>query len=215
MLERAVAAEPEAAQAYFDLGDLRLARGEAETAAPTLERARALRPASAAVLGALGAAYRETGRLDEALANGIEAVERDPARAGAWLELGRTRRARRETAEAAKALRSALERNPVWPPALDALARLLALDPDESVRDPSEAVRLADRLAGLSRYQEPRSLDLLAAAYAAGGDFDAAVRTAERALERSRSLGRSRLAAAIEARLRLYRAGEPYVEPPG
>ncbi len=213
VLERALAVEPDAAQAYFDLGDLRLARGNAERAVTALERARTLRPASAAVLGTLGAAYRSTGRFDEALDAGLEAVQRDPERAFGWLELGRTRRIRRETAEAGEALRAALALDPSWPPALDALARLLALDPDETVRDAAEAVRLADRLAGLAGYREPRSLDLLAAAHAAGGNFELAIRTAERAIERSRSLGLNDLGLTIEERLQLYRDQRPYLEP--
>ncbi len=224
-LERAAAMDPEAAQAHFDLGDLRLANGDAGGAVRSLERARELRPASALVLARLGAAHRASGDSEAALEAGLAAVERTaaaPADAAspdaaleAWLELGITHRARRETAPAAEALRNALQRSPDWPPVLDALARLLALDPDESLRDLPEAIRLAERLAGFSGYQEPASLDLLAAVHAAAGDFELAVRAAELALAQLAAEGvASALAEGLRDRLALYRNGQAFVEPP-
>ncbi len=218
-LERATGMDPEAGQAWFDLGALRHARGDSGNAVAALERARALQPESPAVLSLLGAAHREAGRLETALEAGLAAVAGigesavGPAELEAWLELGITRRARRETREAAEALGTAHRMAPDWPPALDALARLLALDPDVSVRDVPEAVRLAERLAGFSGYQEPLALDLLAAVHAAAGDFALAVRAMERALG---SLGadetEGETGEAMRARLALYRAGRPWIE---
>ena len=131
ILERAVSEEPGAAQAFFDLGDLRLAEGDAEGAVSALAQADRLDPDSAIVLARLGDAYRAAGRLDEALAAGLRAVEADADAEQAWLALGGIRRDRRETALAAEALREAHRLAPRWPPGLAALARLLALDPDE------------------------------------------------------------------------------------
>lgn len=214
-LERAAAMDPEAGQAWFDLGDLRLARGEPEAAVEALERARQTQPEAAVVLGRLGAAYREAGRLDAALDVGRAATARETSGPGAleaWLELGITHRARRETEAAADALRSAYDLDPDWPPVLDALARLRALDPDETVRDTVEAVRLAERLAGFSGYEEPLSLDLLAAVHAAAGDFDFAIRAAERALELLAPEASGGLGNGIRERLALYRSGRAVVE---
>ena len=165
------------------------------------------------MLARLGDAYRAAGRLDEALAAGLRAVEADADAEQAWLALGGIRRDRRETALAAEALREAHRLAPRWPPGLAALARLLALDPDEGVRDLAEARRLAEALAGMGGYREPRSLDLLAAVHAANGDFPLAIRTAERALRRVQEEGEPALTEAISTRLDGYRQGRPWVEP--
>ncbi len=212
-LVRATAGEPEATQAWFDLGDLRLLRGDGSGAVAALETVRRLDPESAVVRAALGAAYRLAGRLAEALAEGLAAVERDEESVRSWLELGRTRRRRRELRDADEALRRARRLDPGNPAVLDALARLLALDPDPEVRDLDEAERLAGRLAGLGSYREPRSLDLLAAVLAASGDFESALRTAGRALARAEALGNPELAGEIRSRIRLYRQGQPWTDP--
>ena len=207
-LARATVMEPEAAQAFFDLGDLRLAGGDAAGAVAAFEPARRLDADSPVVASRLGAAYREAGRDDDALREGLGAVALDDASPGAWLELGLTRWRRRELRQADEALRTAHGLDSDAPTVLDALARLLALHPDRDVRDLEEARRLAERLAGFGHYQEPASLDLLAAVYAAAGDFGLAVRTAELALERAQELRRGELAAEIGERLALYREGQ-------
>ena len=215
-LTRAISMEPDAAQAYFDLGDLRLAGGDGAGAVTPLEAARRLDAGSSVIASGLGAAYRETGHLEEALQEGLAAVDLDGSLPDAWLELGLTRWRRRELAEAGEALRTAHELNSDAPAVLDALARLLALDPDPQIRDIAEARRLAERLAGFGGYQEPYSLDLLAAVHAAEGDFELAVRTAELALARATALGEVVLAQEIADRLDLYREGRPWTsaDPP-
>ena len=209
-LERASAMQPEVAQAFFDLGDLLLAEGDAGEAVAALERGRELDPGSAVVAARLGAAYRAAGRFDEALREGRAAVELDDPSPEIWLELGLTRWRRRELREADEALRTAHELDSDAPAVLDARARLLALDPDPQVRDVAEARRLAERLAGFGGYEDPYSLDLLAAVYAAGGDFDAAVRTAAFAAAQAAAAGEDAFARDIRERLALYREGQAW-----
>jgi choline-sulfatase len=57
-----------------------------------------------------------------------------------------------------------------------------------------------------------RNFDVLAAAYAASGDFRRAVETAQHAMQLVAGSGPENLRRAIEARLQLYRSGRPYVE---
>ena len=206
-LERASAMQPEVAQAFFDLGDLLLAEGDAGEAVAALERARELDRSSAVVASRLGAAYRAADRFDEALREGRAAVALDDSSPEIRLELGLTRWRRRELREADEALRAAHALDSDAPAVLDALARLLALDPDSEVRDIAEARRLAERLAGFGGYQEPVSLDLLAAVYAADGDFELALRTAELAASQAAAAGEETLAREIRERLALYREG--------
>ena len=84
--------------------------------------------------------------------------------------------------------------------------------PEAALRDPVEAVRLAERAT--PGIDHPIVLDTLAAAYASEGRFDEAAATARRAADRARAIPelRSR-AAAIDQRLRLYLARQPYRMP--
>ncbi len=59
--------------------------------------------------------------------------------------------------------------NPDWPPALAALARILASSDDAAIRDTPEAVRLAKHAAELTGFRNAAILNTLAAAYEADG----------------------------------------------
>jgi tetratricopeptide (TPR) repeat protein len=92
----------------------------------------------------------------------------------------------------------------------DRLAWLLAtLAPTEG-GDPIRAAALAERACALTGYQVPAYLDTLGAAYAAVGQFDEAIASAQKAIELGRSVGQPELVAEIEARLQLYRGGNAY-----
>ena len=84
--------------------------------------------------------------------------------------------------EAVARFRRALELNPDWVTAISSLASLLAAAPDPSVRRPAEAVRLADRAVALTLRRDANTLDVLAVAHAAAGDFDRAIAIADEAL---------------------------------
>jgi len=81
------------------------------------------------------------------------------------------------------------------------------------VRRPDEAIRLAERAAELTQYQNAVFLDTLAAAYAAAGRFDQAVKTAQGALALIPDVQTGELADGIRARVELYKQARPYREP--
>jgi tetratricopeptide (TPR) repeat protein len=69
---------------------------------------------------------------------------------------------------------------------LDPLERLVELFtscPDESYRDPEQAIQWSRRACQQSNWRNPRALVLLAASYAAAGDFDQAISWQEQALQ--------------------------------
>ena len=104
------------------------------------------------------------------------------------------------------------------------LARLLAISPDEKVRDGIESVFLSRKVVEASGGRNPEALDVLAAGYAEQGRFGEAVSTARQALIRALDAGKEAeqqgyaqiaaqmrsLADDIQARLRLYESGRAF-----
>ena len=87
----------------------------------------------------------------------------------------------------------------------------LAANPNAHVRDPDQAVRLAERASRLRQRDDVSVLDTLAAAYAAADQFDRAVVAARAALSALPAGARqSQLAASIQRRLELYIQRRPY-----
>ena len=90
------------------------------------------------------------------------------------------------------------------------LAWILATCPDEQVRDPAEALQLAQRAAALTEHANASILDTLAGAQAAAGQFDHAISTARRAMTMAHDAGHSALAEQVKQRLQLYEQGKAY-----
>ena len=109
-------------------------------------------------------------------------------------------------------LRAALEFEPTRQSLRLSLAWLLATSEDPQLRSGAEAVGLAEALASETGRRDASVLDVLAAALASDGRFDAAVLVAVEAHDRASRHGESELAASIRERLALYRSGRAYLE---
>jgi hypothetical protein len=96
---------------------------------------------------------------------------------------------------------------------LIALGWVLSSHADASIRQPEEALRLARRAVELSETTDPRPLDVVAAALASVGRFDNATTMATTAADLAARAGATEQTDAIRARLALYRAHRPYIEP--
>ena len=114
--------------------------------------------------------------------------------------------------EAVRHYRMAIALRPGWRHATNDLAWILATDPDPRLRNPQEAVRLQETVVKVEENQAAM-LDTLAAAYAATGRFEDAVRTARKAEITARHR-QPQLAAEIRERQALYAAGRPFVDTP-
>lgn len=118
--------------------------------------------------------------------------------------------ARGEAKAALEAFATGLEANANSLPLLNNLAWQLASHPDDKFRDGAQAVRWAEKAAGLTRKTDPSVLDTLAAAYAQAGRFTEAVATAEQALALAKTARNQALADGILKGLSFYRKGRPY-----
>jgi len=187
VLQEAIRLEADLLRAHFDLGEIAAERGAYEEATAHYERALAIRADFAEGHAALGAALRQRHRLTEAL------------------EHYRV------------AFRLAPDNSPDDWMVLDGIAWVLATHPEPGLRDPEEAMRLAERAATATGYNNPLVLDTLGAAYAATGDLVTARNAVQRAIEIAETAGVSDLVAVLRERLAVYESGAAFVSspPPG
>jgi tetratricopeptide (TPR) repeat protein len=106
--------------------------------------------------------------------------------------------------------RTALEADPDCEPALFQLAVVLASCSNPQLRNPQEAVRLAERAFQLKRRSaDPSPLIVLAMVYAEAWEFDKAITTIETAIELVERNGPAELKEELHRRLELYRKRIP------
>ena len=104
----------------------------------------------------------------------------------------------------------ALKFKPDWTEVLNMLAWVKATHEDVRFRNPVQAVRLAKQACKLTANRDSVMLNTLAAAYAADGNFNDAVKTAEKAMKIALASGHNDLAGSIRNLLELYTKGRPY-----
>jgi tetratricopeptide (TPR) repeat protein len=200
---------PESAAAHFNLGTALTVLGRIDDAVARYRKALELRPDYAVAHNNLGAILFRLERFDEAERHLTEAVRIDAANAEARDNLGRLLQALGNTAHAIEQFAAATRLRPDWAVPHVELAWLLATTRDEAFRDPPRAVALATHASSLTGGRDAVMLDALAAAYAAAGDFDRAIQTAESAL----TLAGAGHAQDIRVRLDLYRHRRPFRAP--
>ena len=91
-------------------------------------------------------------------------------------------------------------------------AWILATHTNDEVRDSAEAVTLAERASELTGHKHPAVEDTLAVAYAAAGDYDRAVATAENALILLSGPGHDKAVHEIQRHLKLFKNRTPLRE---
>jgi tetratricopeptide (TPR) repeat protein len=150
-------------------------------------------------------------KTDEAATACREALRLNPNYAEAHNTLAWLLKDQGKFSEALEHFRTAVRLRPGLTPAMMGMAWLLATHPDAHLRDPREAVRLAQRVVELSPAENWMALDTLAAGYAAAGLFTEAVQAQREALARIRAVS-PKDTSAIETRLGLYENSKPFVE---
>jgi choline-sulfatase len=208
----AVRLAPGLAIAQYNLGRALKQQGKLDEAVVHYRRALDIDPRLAAAHNSLGSVLGSQGRLGEAVVEFRQALRVKPDDAEAQNNLGLALRSLGERAEALRHLQAALRLRPDWPAPMNEIAWILATHPDARIRNPGEAVRLAERAAERTDRRQPVMLDTLAAAYAAAGDFDRATAVAQEAMSLAASGGPAGLAGEIGTRLELYRQKRPFRE---
>ncbi len=203
------AAQPET---QYNLANLFIEKGELDQAVSHYQEALKLKPEYLEARSNLAKALANQGKLEQAIELWQQLLQINPNEpvvhnnlATAYYRLG-------DFDKAVSHWQNALRLNPDNVSVLGKLAWLLAACNNPKYRDPTSAFELAQRACELTNYSDPRLLDILAAAYAASGKFDDAVKTAEKALVIANLFGQKDLASNINKRINLYRQGRAYYE---
>lgn len=172
-----------------------------------------LDPTYARAHASLANLFYRSRRVEDAIAEYRVTLGLEPANATTRCSLARALTDAGRPAEAVAEYRTALAAEPDSTPCLINFAWLLSAHRDPAIRRPAEAAALAEHAATLTGRASAEALDALAAAYASGGRYDAAVETASSALKLLRPDMNGNQVREIRERLELYRRHEPFIVP--
>lgn len=203
--------EPRSPAAQYNVGVTLEALGRETEAVSRYQEAIHLDSSYAPAHNALANAWYRRRELDAAILEYRAALQSDDTLALTHCSLARALTETNRPAEAIDEYRAALRVAAESVPCLINFAWLLSAHQDAAIRRPAEAIQLAERAVALTGRENADALDVLAAAYARDGRFDAAVATASEALRIADRAANARLAGAIRDRLNLYRRRMAFV----
>lgn len=210
--QKALEIRPDYGEASCNLASALIAKGDLDGAIARYTACLAAVPNQQDAQYNLAGALLRKGRTDEAIIQYQKVLAMHPESADAHANLGSALLARRRTRDAMAEYTKALQISPENLPALCNLAWSLATSADSSLRNGSEAVRVAERAESVSSRSDkhPTVLRILAAAYAESGRFDEAKETAQQALQEAEKQGDSSLSGNLRDEIALYELALPY-----
>ncbi|HMB04412.1 MAG TPA: tetratricopeptide repeat protein, partial [Isosphaeraceae bacterium] len=209
----AIRLDPNYALAYHNRGLAWSDKGELDKALADYGAAIRLDPNDASAYYNRGNAWSDKGELDKALADFDEAIRLDPNYAWAYYNRGLARADKGELGKALADYGAAIRLDPNDAAAYNSRAWLWATCSDAKYRDGRKALADASLAYQLGGERDPNILDTLAAACAASGDFDAAMKWQEKAMDLL-AKGDEKSRKDYGSRLDLYRAKKPFRQEP-
>jgi tetratricopeptide (TPR) repeat protein len=206
---RALQLDPEYANAHYSLGSALQLQGKLDEAVTHYRRALRLKPDDLDALCNLGEILASQNKFDEAITSFRQALRIKPDHPRAAYNLALTLQLQGNLDQAMTSYHQTLRITPDSVEAAANLAWLLATHPDPKMRDPNQAVTLAEHAAELTQHRNAMVLNALAAAYASAGRFDKAVTTAQTALDLAAADRNDQLADQILRQLQSYKQGKP------
>jgi protein O-mannosyl-transferase len=192
-----------------NLGIVFLGRGQLNEAISRFQAAVDLRTENAPAHDNLANALLQKGQLADAILHYRKLLEIQPDNVEAHNILGAVLIQQGRVKEAIEQWQETLAIRPENGNAKSNLAWVFATYPEESIRDGTRAVQLAEQAVQLSGGKNPIVLRTLAAAYAESGHFEEAIETAQRASELTIKQGNAGLAAELQRNIALYRMNSP------
>ena len=197
---------PQDAAALLARGKYRFMKGDNDATIADLDQSLKLAPSADGYVFR-GFAWKRKGDLVRAMADIEEAIKLNPNESLAWRVRGA---AWASKAEYAKALADYTESIRIDPENADSLhhrAVLLSGCEDPKIRDGKQAVKDATKACELSEWKEPLYLSGLGFAYSESGNFDAAIKWQQKAIDASPASNGARL---MYGRIEDYRQKKPF-----
>ncbi|MCS7237055.1 MAG: tetratricopeptide repeat protein [Thermoguttaceae bacterium] len=207
-LNRILESDPDFKLALRLKATLLVRQEKLQEAARTLSRLRELEPEDKVLLLQHGLIEMALGRPRKAIGLLTQFLEKEPNNASALIARGDCYIAIGKHAEALADFEKALPLAGDNATFLNNFAWLLCTSPDDQLRDGKRALELAEKACKLLEYKAAFALSTLAAAYAELGDFDNAIRWAEKAVELAEGEEKEH----IEKELECYRQRKPFRE---
>lgn len=201
----ALQSDPVFFEAYRNLALLSESRGKIEQAVAYHRKFLELQPDDIEVHIKVANLLASQNKFDEAADYFNQALRLAPNDAKIHYSMGMALAMAEKPEKAIEHFRQALQLKPFWYEPAIWIARILAVYPDAEVRDPDKAVIIAVHAARLTKYQNPEVLEILAVSYAAAGQLNLAVETAQKALELAVAARDNRLVGRLRNAIERYR----------
>jgi len=199
--------------AQNNLGIVLLRNGKLDEAISRFQAAVNLRPENAPAHDNLAKAFLQKGQVAKAMVHYRKLLEIQPDNSEARNILGTVLIRQGRVREAIEQWQETLTVEPENGNAKSNLAWVFATYPEESVRNGTQAVQLAEQALKLSGGKNPIIFRTVAAAYAESGRFSEAIETAQHGFKLATEQGNADLANEFQSYILLYRAGNPLRDP--
>jgi Flp pilus assembly protein TadD len=209
-LRRSLELNPQSAATHYNLGYVMARRGQVNEAVAEFREALKIDPDYAQAHNNLGAVLQMLGKGAEAREHYRRAIALRPDNAEAHANLASLLSLDGRAADAVAEFTEALKLKADDPQSLGGLAWIRATAADAALRNPAEAVMLAERAAALTAHRDLSVLDALAASYASAGRYEDAVTVARSAIAQATLLQQPKVAAQFKERLAMYQRRQPY-----
>ena len=209
---RSLELDPQNRQAHIELGTILLQSGRGPESRDHFMAVLRTNPSDPELQYKLGLAHASAGELQLARSAFETSWRLRPSSTAAW-QLANVAVQLNDIQQAIASYEDAIRMNPKLLYQANNLAWLLATTEQSGLRDGQRALEIAQEICSREEV-DASSIDTLAAAYAAAGNYQAAWETAERASEVAIAEGNNELAARISARATLYKSGKPFRQSP-
>jgi protein O-mannosyl-transferase len=196
-----------------NLGIVFLRQGKLDEAISLLQAAVDLRPDNSPAHENLAKALLQQGKVADALIHYQKLLELQPDNIEVHNIVGTVLIQQGRIREGVEEWQKVLAIQPDNGNALSNLAWVFATSPDDSLRNGTKAVHLAQEALRISGRRIAIIYRTLAAAYAESGDFSKAIQTAQEGIELASSQGNSGLATELQGNIALYQQQQPLRDP--